>query len=186
MKKRLIVVLVLLGVAVMVQYVFRDIELGDALLREALEHMPGVVMENLEFEREVSGDLWQVSIFRAERRAGVVTLTSVDVSREPVSSGDDQRWRVFGDYGVYSEAGESGDLFRPRGVLEFDGRPIDFSGPRLSYARVEGEASLSFPDGILLSGDDISISADAARVDRSGVIFFDRGGVLRWTTQTKE
>ena len=48
----LALLLACLGIALLVRYVMRDLSLDVDLLREGLLHMPGVVMENLEFDRE--------------------------------------------------------------------------------------------------------------------------------------
>ena len=59
---------VCLGIGILVRYVMRDLRLNVDLLRESLMRMPGIVMENLEFDREISGDRWIVRLPFAEKR----------------------------------------------------------------------------------------------------------------------
>ncbi|MDR3231926.1 MAG: hypothetical protein LBT65_10845, partial [Synergistaceae bacterium] len=80
-KGHLFLLLALLGIGVLIRYALRDMRLDIDLLREGLERMPTLVVENLEFEREISGDLWRVWIPLAERGAEATLVTSVDVRR---------------------------------------------------------------------------------------------------------
>jgi hypothetical protein len=161
-------------VGLLVRYAFRDIRLDVDLLKESLERMPGVVLENLEFEREISGDLWRVRVPLMERRDDAVTVRSADVRR--LTRG--REWYFLGARGLYSEKAESADLFSLLGTLETDSRVLNLESPWLSWSRDENV--FLFPKGLTLYDAEFILQSNAASVDMSGVVLLDKGGVIRW------
>ena len=180
-KNHLFLLLALFGIGVMTRYVFRDINLDLDLLRESLENMPVVVMENLEFEREISGELWQVRVPLAERRDEMVEVRSVDVRRRLA---DGKEWFFLGSRGVYSEAAESADLTRLLGTLETDARVLNLESPGLSWTRSENV--FLFPMGLSIYDAEFILETDLASLDASGVMALDKGAVVRWKKLTSE
>ena len=168
--------LALFGLGLLIRYALRDINLDLDLLRESLERMPGIVLENMEFEREISGDLWQVRVPLAERRDGEITVSSVDVRRWLP---DGKEWYFRSASGVYSEQGESADLKILLGTLETDSRVLNLESPLLSWAKDEN--IFLFPKGLTLYDAEFILKADLASIDENGVILLDRGGTIRWT-----
>ena len=81
-RHRILLGILFLGFAVLVRYAMRDMHLDVDLLREGLMRMPGLVMENLQMEREVSGDLWQVRVPYLDQEKDLVTIRSLDVRRQ--------------------------------------------------------------------------------------------------------
>ncbi|MDR1620788.1 MAG: hypothetical protein LBS00_00260 [Synergistaceae bacterium] len=156
------------------RYAFRDIRLDTDILRESLEKMPGVVLENLEFEREISGDLWRVRVPLTERRDGTITIRSADVRR--LSRG--REWYFLGARGFYSEKAESADLFSLLGTLETDTRVLNLESPWLSWSKDENV--FLFPKGLTIYDAEFILQSDAASVDVSGIVLLDKGGVIRW------
>jgi hypothetical protein len=189
-KKGLVALLgALFGIGLLVRYAFRDISLDTDLLRESLQRMPAMILENLEFEREISGDLWLVRVPLAERRGGVVEVHSVDVSRR-LENG--KEWYFRSAAGFYSEKAESVDLISLLGTLETDSRVLNLESPHLSWAKTatadgqtaDGQTTGSgffFPKGLVVYDDEFLLTADVASIDEEGVILLDRGGVIKWT-----
>ena len=70
-----------------------DMNLDVDLLRESLMKMPGIVMENINFSREVSGDMWRVKIPYLDRDGNIINAKSLDIKRE--LSGDKGEWTFF-------------------------------------------------------------------------------------------
>ena len=174
----------LFGAGLLARYAFRDISLDVDLLRESLQRIPSVILENLEFEREISGDLWQVRIPLAERRGGRVEVRSLDVSRR---MGNGREWYFRSTAGVYSEEAGSVDLTALLGTLETDSRVLNLESPYLSWAGPGTEESGSgffFPRGLLIYDNEFLLTADVASIDEKGVILLDRGGVIKWTKNT--
>jgi hypothetical protein len=180
-KRTVVLLAALFGVGLMARYALRDISLDANLLRESLQRIPAVVLENLEFEREISGDLWQVRIPLAERRDGRVEVRSVDVSRR---MGNGREWYFRSVSGFYSEETGSADLIALLGTLETNSRVLNLESPYVSWTRTgaeEGGGGFFFPRGLLVYDDEFFLTADVASIDEEGVILLDRGGVIKWT-----
>jgi hypothetical protein len=172
---------VLFGAGLLARYAFRDISLDVDLLRESLQRIPSVILENLEFEREISGDLWQVRVPLAERRDGRVEVRSLDVSRRMENG---REWYFRSALGFYAEEAGSADLIALLGTLETDSRVLNLESPYLSWTGPETEGRVSdffFPRGLLLYDSEFLLTADVASIDEKGVILLDRGGVIKWT-----
>ena len=174
--------LVVLGTALfcaglMARYAFRDIQLDVDILRESLERMPSLILENLEFEREVSGDLWRVRVPLVERREGKeaqIEVRSVDVRRLT----DGREWYFWSARGFYSEKTESADLTSLLGTLETGARVLNLESPWLSWSKDEN--IFLFPKGLTIYDAEFILQSDAASIDESGVVLLDKGGVIRW------
>jgi hypothetical protein len=174
----------LFGIGLLARYAFRDIALDVDLLRESLQRIPSVVLENLEFEREISGDLWQVRIPLAERRDGRVEVRSVDVTRRMENG---REWYFRSAAGFYSEKAESADLISLLGTLETDSRVLNLESPYLSWTPSGTEGSgFFFPRGLLIYDSEFLLTADTASIDEEGVILLDRGGVIKWKEDTSK
>jgi hypothetical protein len=163
-------------VGLMVRYALRDISLDVDLLREGLERMPGLLLENLEFEREISGDFWRVQIPWAQRSGGRVEVRSFDVHRRIADGGE---WYFRSARGVYSEEAASVDLGPLLGTLATGVRVLNLESPRLFWSR-DGSDFL-FPEGLTIYDAEFILRADVASLDASGTVLLDRGGVIRWT-----
>jgi hypothetical protein len=175
---------VLFGAGLLARYAFRDIALDVNLLRENLQRIPSMVLENLEFEREISGDLWQVRIPLAERRDGRVEVRSVDVSRRLANGGE---WYFRSAAGFYSEAAGSVDLVALVGTLETDSRVLNLESPCFSWNGSEPDGNgFLFPQGLTVYDDEFLLTAGTASIDEEGVILLDKGGVIRWTKSMNE
>ena len=159
----------------MARYVFSDINLDLDLLRKSLENMPTVVLENLEFEREISGDMWWVRIPLAQRRDDMVEVHSVDVRRRLE---DGNEWYFMGSRGFYSETAESADLTGLLGTFETDERVLNLESPFLSWSR-NTEVFL-FPRGLILYDAEFLLETELASLDASGVVALNEGAVIRW------
>ena len=175
------ILLALLGIGVLIRYAFRDIDLNVDLLREGLERMPSLVLENLEFEREISGDLWQVNVPLAERNNGMVEVYSVDVHRWLA---DGKEWYFRSAYGTYREKEGRAELFRLLGTLEADARVMNLESPELFLSQDSGE--FLFPKGFTIYDSEFILKTDLASIDESGVILLDRGGTIRWTNNNEK
>ncbi|MDR1873602.1 MAG: hypothetical protein LBQ90_01110 [Synergistaceae bacterium] len=172
--------LALLGTAVMIRYALRDMNLDIDLLREGLENMPTLVMENLEFEREISGDYWQVRIPLARRNRGVIEVSSVDIHRwMPNGKG----WYFRSRTGSYVEEGGNAELHFLLGTLEMEERVLNLESDFLFWSQETNE--FLFPKGFMVYDAEFILEAGTASVDSDGVILLDRGGVIRWTQNGK-
>ena len=175
-KGTLMLVLVCLGIGVLIRYVMRDLRLDIDLLREGLLHMPGIVMENLEFDREISGDRWIVRLPFAEKQGERVSVRSIDIRRQ-IAAGNE--WYFFGAQGVYSHDERAAVLRGLLGTLETPKRMLNLESPSLEW-REEGN-EFSFPMGLTLYDDEFVLRASKASMDESGVVLLEKGGTVVWT-----
>ena len=172
----LALLLACLGIALLVRYVMRDLSLDVDLLREGLLHMPGVVMENLEFDREVSGDRWRVRLPLAEKLGERVMVRSIDIRRRTESGAE---WYFFGAQGVYSHDEGAAVIQGLLGTLETPTRVLNLESPRLEWREAGGE--FSFPLGLTLYDDEFVLRTSEASMDESGVVVLEKGGTVTWT-----
>ena len=167
--------LALLALGILIRYAFRDIKLDVDLLKESLERMPGLVLENLEFEREISGDLWQVQIPYAERQGDMIQVRSVDVRRWLA---DGKEWYFWGSQGIYRDDEGTADLTRLLGTMETDARVLNLESPHLLWNQADEE--FFFPEGFILYDDEFILTAEVASIDDAGMILLDKGGTVKW------
>ncbi|GHV44153.1 hypothetical protein FACS1894204_00810 [Synergistales bacterium] len=181
----LVLFLAVLSVGWIARYVVRDINLDVDILRMSLEKMPAIIMENLDFEREISGDIWRAHIPRAARRDGVVEVTSVDATRNQAGG---QEWYFRSASGLYSEKTGSADFSGLLGTLETGARVLNLESPTLLFLgygvsrdeRDENDYEFLFPDGLVVYDAEILVTADTAKLNKDGVILLEKGGVIRW------
>ena len=174
-KKRLFWFLAPLAIGVMVRYVFSDINLDLDLLRKGLENMPVVVVENLEFEREISGELWLVRTPLAKRRNDIIEFHSMGARRRLANG---KEWFLTSLSGIYSETTESADLNDLSGIIETDAHVFSFESPFLSWSK--NENLFLFPRGLIIYDAELFLETDLASFDESGIIALNEGAVIRW------
>ncbi len=158
------------------RYAMRDMKLDVNLLREGLVHMPGLVMENLQMEREVSGDLWRVRVPYLDREKDLVTIRSLDVRRQLSEGGE---WYFFGTEGVYSHDEGRAIVHGVRGTMETPERIWNLEGAVLRWDDKSGE--FTFPEGLTLYDNEFLLTTPKASMDEAGVVLLEKGGSLQWT-----
>ncbi|GHS85974.1 hypothetical protein AGMMS49957_03210 [Synergistales bacterium] len=177
--------LAVLCVGWLARYVVRDINLDVDILRMSIEKMPAIVMENLDFEREISGDFWRAHIPRASRSDGIVEVSSIDVTR---LAHDGKEWYFKSASGFYSEKTGSADFYGLLGTLETGSRVLNLESAKLLFLghEISGDKNARdgyeflFPDGFVAYDAEVLITAESARLDKDGVILLDKGGVIKW------
>jgi len=167
-------------IGVMIKYISSDINLDLDLLRKSLENMPAVVLENLEFEREISGDMWWVRVPLAKRQNYIVEVHSVDVRRRLA---DGNEWFFMGSRGLYSETAESADLTGLLGTLETGTRVLNLESPLLSWSK--STDVFLFPRGLVIYDAEFLLETKLASLDISGVVALNEGAVIRWRKITQ-
>jgi len=165
----LLVALCLIGV--MAYFVYLDLNLVIIP-----PDVPSLVMENLEFEREVSGDLWRMRTPRAERhRDDTVEFHIVYVQRRLVS---DKEWNFVGEHGFYFEETASADITGVTGTIETADRVLNLESPFLSWTMSEN--AFLFPKGIIVYDYEFLLETDLASINESGIIELNEGAVITW------
>lgn len=174
--KKLLLALLILGIVTLVQYAVQDMNLDIDLLRESLLNMPGIVMENIRFSREISGDLWQVRLPYLEQRDKTVNFRSADIKR--TISGDKGQWTFFGKSGIYSDDAKTASISELTGSLQDEARTWTLESPILTWQNANN--TLIFPQGLTIHDKEFSLRTPIASTDNSRVILLQHGGVIRW------
>ena len=173
---KIFIALLFIGLVVLVDFARRDMNLDIDLLRESIQNMPGMVMENIQMSREVSGDLWSVNIPMLQQDGSTIRLKSVDITRE--MSGDKGEWYFFGNEGIFSADTKEVRINRLLGTIIGGGRTWNVESKQLNWK--DGNNALVFPEGLVIYDSELMVQTPQASVDRSGVVLLQKGGVIKW------
>ena len=171
-----------IGIIVLVRYAMRDMKLDVDLLRESLMRMPGLVMENIQFSREISGDMWRVKIPYLEREGNLFSVKSLDVTRE--ISNDNGEWKFIGDEGIYSFDLGVASVKGLHGRLDSKKRVWTLESPQLNWEQESN--TFVFPDGLVIYDSEFLLRTPVASMDNSGVVLLEQGGVIQWVKPVKK
>ena len=175
-RTKLIIFGLLLGLVVLVRYVVRDMNLDVDLLRESLQNVPALVMENIQFSRKISGDMWRVLVPYLERDDDIVTLQSLDIRRTTAQANS---WYFFGRRGIYSSDKKAASISGLMGTLENSDRTWNLESSQIFWQ--DGSDSLVFPNGLTIYDEEFSVMSHQASMDKNGVILLEQGGVIQWS-----
>ncbi len=171
------IILALIATVFMVHYVYKDINLDfEDLIKKSIDNIPDLVLENLEFSREISGDLWTAKFPLAERHDGLIYLSSLDIRRK---FPDGKVWYFGSARGIYDNENKSASLKGLLGTMETEMRVLNLESPEFTWS--EGDDGFFFPQGLTIYDDEFILITPKASMDESGVLELEKGGSLRWT-----
>ena len=174
--KKFVIVGIIMSLVLLVRYALRDMQLDVDLLRDSLLNMPGLVMENIQMSREVSGDMWRVRIPYLDRDGDTIRMRSLDIRRE--ISNTNHEWYFFGREGSYLHKQKTASLKGLLGTLETEDRVWNLESKQLTWH--EKNNALSFPEGFTIYDNEFLLKTPQASMDESGVIIVEQGGVIQW------
>ncbi len=174
--KKIIMCSIFIGLVVLVRYALRDMQLDIDLLRDSLLNMPGIVMENIQMSREISGDLWRVRVPYLDRDGDTIRMRSLDIRREIKDT--KREWYFFGREGTYLHEKKTASLNGLLGTLETEDRVWNLESKILTWQ--EKNNALGFPEGFLIYDEEFLLRTPQASMDESGVITLEQGGVIQW------
>ena len=169
------------GLVVLVRYAMRDMQLDVDLLRDSLMNMPGLIMENIQMSREISGDMWRVKVPYLDREGNTMHLRSLDIRRN--LSGDKGEWYFFGREGIYSHDIKAASISGLLGTLQADQRTWNLESGQLDWQN--DKTYLFFPKGLTIYDDEFILRTKIASIDKSGVVLLEQGGVIQWVKPLK-
>lgn len=175
-RAKIILGLMFIALVVLVDFARRDMNLDVDVLRQSLMNMPGMVMENIQMTREISGDLWSVKVPFLQQEGSTLSMRSIDITR--TMSGDRGEWYFFGRDAVFSSDIMEVSINRLLGTIEGTSRTWNLESRRLDWK--DQENALVFPEGLTIYDSELMLQAPQASIDRSGVILLQRGGVIKW------
>ena len=179
---KIFLIALFIGIIILARYAMRDMNLDVDLLRESLMRMPGLIMENIQFSREVSGDMWRVKVPYLERNGNLISVRSLDVTRE--ISGDNGEWKFIGDEGIYSYDKNVASINGLHGTLDSKKRVWTLESPQLNWT--EKNNTFVFPKGLLIYDTEFILRTPVASMDNSGVILLEQGGIIQWIKPIKK
>ena len=154
-------------------YLWRDLNLP---VTAVLERLPDVVVENLNFRREVGGREWQVVAVTAEHEGDAVKASSIDLLiRDEAANRRTGLRAVSGDF---SQETSDVTLHSIDGVLFHADGSVDMTAP---FARYDsGTDTWIFPQGIEMRDGETRLTGETATVTPEGVFTVERGATLLW------
>ena len=158
----------------MVYFLIHDVGLNVEIMRLAITDIPELRLENIRFERDISGTHWRINIPSLERQSGIVRILSIYISRE-FSNGD--IWEIRGNDGEYIENAETATFNEISGNVVVDGQVFEIHTPHALWERSGDLVTLS--KGIVIRGGFGSISADKAKIEAGNLIIME-GGEIIW------
>ncbi len=175
-RPKIIMCALFLGLVVLVRFAMRDMNLNVDLLRESIMKMPGVVMENIQMSRVISGDTWRVKVPVLEQEGNSVNMRSIDIRR--YASSDRGEWYFFGREGTYDYEQKAAKISGLLGTIDDGVRVWNLESKKLDWQ--DSQDNFTFPEGLTVYDDEFLVRAPLASMDRRGVILLEQGGVIQW------
>jgi len=167
--------MLLLFTAIIISYLIHDIGLNTEIIKLAITDVPDLRLENIKFERDISGAIWKINVPSLERQKGVVKILSIDVTRELPNG---HIWEIKSDNGEYMEDSEIAAFNEISGDIAVDGQVFKLYAP---YALWEKNRDLvTFSKGFAIRGEFSSIFADEAKIEAGNLIIIEKGGEIIW------
>jgi hypothetical protein len=157
-----------------INYLVQDAKLNIETAKLGLNNTPEIRIENMRFERDISGSLWRINIPSLERQKEVTRILSIDVFRE-FPNGD--VWKITGYDGEYIESSETAILNDISGRLVIDGKAFEVYAPQASWEKSGDFVALS--KGAAINGEFCSMSADKAIIEDGNLLNIE-GGEIIW------
>lgn len=156
-------------------YFQRDLNLSQ---RKIPKNLPDIVVEKLDFRREIADREWHIVAESAEHESGMIRANSMDLTVSEAKSG--RVARMFARSGDFSRTGGDVRLASIDGLLYSSGRSIDVMASR---ARFDSSNDVwVFDNGLIIQDRDAHIEGESAKITREGVFRIERGAYARWKT----
>jgi hypothetical protein len=159
--------------ASLVYFLMRDLGLPLSITSVRL---PDVIVENIDFRREIDGREWHVVARTAEHDSGRIRADSLRVHvSEPEAGRSAELEAVSGEF---TQDGGDVLLYSLEGVVVTPDRSIDVIAPRAFYGGSEKIWTLD--GGVTLRDGSSYMKGGSARIDPDGVVSIDKGVEARW------
>ena len=176
-KKILLLLLAGAGIAIFAYGAVQDLSL-DLKAGKIPAGIPDSVLENIDLDREINGDLWKANVGKVERGKDWATLYSISVDVERVNG---QLWTLRAPEGLYLEKEQTAEISRPRGTMSGGGVAFRYAAPLARWNRETGR--ILFPEGFEASGDLGRFQAEYMELLPEGIMEADKGASIQWYDQ---
>ncbi len=140
--------------------------------------IPDSVLENIDLDREINGDLWKANIGKVERGKNWATLYTIVVD---VKRANGQLWTLRSPEGRYLEKDQTAEISRPTGTMAGGGLDLRYAAPLARWNQETGK--ILFPEGFEASGDLGRFQAKYMELLPDGIMEADKGASIQWYDQ---
>ena len=176
-KKILLLLLGAAGIAFFAYGAVQDLAL-DLKQGKIPAGIPDSVLENIDLDREINGDLWKANIGKVERGKDWATLYTIAVDVERANG---QLWTLRAPEGRYMEKDMTAEISRPTGTMTGGGVDLRYAAPLARWNRESGK--ILFPEGFEASGDLGRFQAEYMELLPDGIMEADKGASIQWYDQ---
>lgn len=176
-KKILLLLFGAVGLAFFAYGAVRDIAL-DLKAGKIPAGIPDSILENIDLDREINGDLWKANVGKVERGKDWATLYTIAVDVERANG---QLWTLRAPKGKYLEKEETAEISSPTGTMSGGEVTFHYAAPLARWNRESGK--ILFPEGFEASGDLGRFQAEFMELLPEGIMEADKGASIQWYDQ---
>jgi len=169
-----LVAIVLFGLWSMMLY--RDLKVVPG--EQKRKDVPDVTLEDVEVQRDISGDLWTLQAERAQRFG---EKNNLEVIRVKSSTKNGALWFMDAPKGTVTDDGKVAELWDVEGRAEKFTHPFSWRGKKAQWDQ-DGNRWL-FPEGLSIEGKDFFAEGASGVVEMSGRVTLEGGAYARWEDQ---
>jgi len=173
-KKKLVAAGIALGFLLFALGLARDLRMGDRETDEK-DTAPPVVVEGLDVDREMSGDLWSVKAVHVEQRGDVSDADSLDIV---INTSGGTVWLISADRGHVVETDEDITLYEATGFVSSDVRPFFWKAPRAHW--IPASETWLFDEGLEAWDDTVYLRGNKGIMPMSGDLSVEEGASVQW------
>lgn len=138
---------------------------------------PDILVNDLDFKRDIGGRVWTVHANRAEHIDGKVNAYDITLTIESASGDAASLRAVSGEMSMDKDA-KLMSFYNTNGSLYSGESAFELSTETAFFETVSGE--WYFPTFMMISSDRASITGAAASIDKNGKIYFYKGVRAEW------
>ncbi len=176
-KKILLLLIGAVGIAFFAYGAVRDMAL-DLKAGKIPAGIPDSILENIDLDREINGDLWKANVGKVERGKDWATLYTITVDVERANG---QLWTLRAPGGKYLEKEMTAEIFHPTGTMTDGVVAFRYAAPLARWNRESGK--ILFPEGFEASGDLGRFQAHYMELLPEGIMEADKGASIQWYDQ---
>lgn len=172
-RKKLYTIAALLFIAVIVFFLWRDLNLANRVGEISL---PDIIVENIAIEREINGKQWKLISPRVEHRDGLFYGESLDVT---ITESEGKITKIKSSKGVFTRSSNDIQMTSADVVITDQGKIYN-----LKAGEVEFEAAKElwrFSNSVMLTDGKLIIEGKEGSYNtRSGECTLTSGGIVTW------
>lgn len=172
-RKKAYTIAALLSVAVIVVFLWRDLNLANRVGNITL---PDIIIENIEVDREINGKQWKLISPRVEHKNGFFYCDSFDIT---ITEKAGKITKIKADKGVYSRSSNDIEMTNADAVISDKSDLYNFKAGKVKFDAAK--ELWSFSDNVMLTDGKIKVEGQEASYDtKSGKCIVTGGGILTW------